>query len=114
MLEFRRIIDFSSRVHTYMLLTYIFLVILFTLFLFVPVEEVYVNFVLTLFNVVSWLLLVQGGVIIILSILSTIISRVWCLEPMIHTVIRLFFFFILSVLLSAINMIITKGVSYGR
>lgn len=113
MLEFRRVIDFLSRVHTYMLLTYIFLVILFILFLFIPIGEKSINFTLTLFNVVSWMLLIQGGIIIALSIISTIISRVWCLQPLILTFVRLFFFFILSIALSIINMVITKGVSYG-
>ena len=60
MLAFRRILAFSSRIHSYLLALYLFFALLFVLFLYFPVSEILVTFVTALQMVVGWTIFLEG------------------------------------------------------
>lgn len=113
MLEFRRILEFSSRVHTYLLAVYFFFALLFVLFLYYPINETLVYYITVIQMVLGWTLFLDGVWILFASIVSSIAARVVVLKPIILTIIRILIYFGVSVLLDLLNTLITSGLSYG-
>ena len=113
MLELRRIIEFSSRVHTYLITLYMFLALLFVLFLYFPVQERLVSVITVLQMVMGWTIFLEGLWVISGSILCSFYSKVFVLSPIMKTLIRLVIYFLISILLDAVNTLITGGFSYG-
>ena len=113
MLAFRRILAFSSRIHTYLLALYIFFAILFVLFLYYPVSEVLVSFVTLVQMLLGWTIVLEGFWIVFASVYQFFYSRVMCLQPMLLTVLRMAVYFVISIVLDILNTIIVSGFSYG-
>ncbi|MGN1164374.1 MAG: hypothetical protein ACI4S4_06155 [Candidatus Ornithospirochaeta sp.] len=113
MLELRRIIEFSSRVHTYLMSLYMFLSLLFVLFLYFPVQERLVSVITVLQMVMGWTIFLEGLWVICGSFLCSAYSKVLVIGPVIKTLVRFLAYFLISVLLDAINTLITGGFSYG-
>ena len=113
MLELRRIIEFSSRVHTYLMTLYMFLALLFVLFLYFPVQERLVSVITVLQMVMGWTIFLEGLWVISGSILCSCYSKVLVISPIVKTIIRLVVYFLISILLYAVNTLITGGFSYG-
>lgn len=114
MLELRRIIEFSSRVHTYLLSLYMFFALLFVLFLYFPVQERMVDAITVLQMVMGWTIFLEGLWVVFGSILCSIYSKVVIFSPIIKTILRLLAYFLISVIIDATNSLITGGFSYGR
>ena len=113
MLEFRRILEFSSRVHTYLLAVYFFFALLFVLFLYYPIEEGIVYSITIIQMILGWTLFLEGIWIFFASCVSSIASRVLVIKPVVLTILRIAVYFMVSMLLDFLNTLITKGFSYG-
>ncbi len=113
MLEMRRIIEYSSRVHTYLVSLYMFFAFLFVLFLYFPVEENLVTFITRAQMIMGWTIFLLGVWIFLASVVCSIYSRVLVLSPVVKTVVRFLVYFIISIILDTLNSLITGGFSYG-
>ena len=113
MLAFRRIIEFSSRVHTYILALYSFFALLFVICLYFPVDEGLVSFITTIQMVLGWTLFLEAFWILMASILCTVSSKVLVIKPVVLTFIRLIVYFASSVFIDLLNSIILKGFILG-
>ena len=113
MLAFRRIIEFSSRVHTYLLALYSFFAILFVLCLYFPVNESLISLITIIQMVLGWTLFLEAFWIVMASILCTISSKVLVIKPVILTFLRLIAYFASSILIDLLNNIIVKGFRLG-
>lgn len=113
MLEFRRILEFSSRVHTYLLAVYFFFAFLFVLFLYFPIQEKLVYYITIIQMVLGWTLFLDGIWIIFASAVSSIAAKVLVIKPVVLTVLRISVYFVISVMLDLLNTFITSGFSYG-
>ena len=113
MLAFRRILAFSSRVHSYLLALYFFFAILFVLFLYFPVSEVLVSFVTMAQMLLGWTIFLEGFWLILASVYQIFYTRVVCLDPLLMTLLRMAVYFVISILLDILNTFILSGFSYG-
>lgn len=113
MLAFRRIIEFSSRVHTYLLALYSFFAILFVLCLYFPVSENLISFITTIQMVIGWSLFLEAFWIVMASILCTISSKVFVIKPVVLTALRLAIYFATSITIDLLNSIIINGIKIG-
>ena len=113
MLAFRRILAFSSRVHTYLLALYLFFALLFALFLYFPVSEDLVSFVTLAQRLLGWTIFLEGCWIILASVYQFFYSHVACIAPVLMTLLRLGAYFVISIVLDILNTIIVSGFSYG-
>ena len=89
---------------------YMFLALLFVLFLYFPVQERLVSVITILQMVMGWTIFLEGLWVISGSILC---SKVLVVSPILKTIIRLLVYFLISILLDAVNSLITGGFSYG-
>ncbi len=113
MLAFRRILAFSSRVHTYLVALYLFFALLFVIFLCFPVSETLVSFVTTCQMLLGWTILLEGFWIVFASVYQFFYSRVMCLQPLIMSLVRMSLYFVISILLDILNTLILEGFSFG-
>ena len=113
MLEMRRIIELSSRVHTYLVLLYMFFAFLFVLFLYFPVREELVTLITSVQMIMGWTIFLVGVWIIFASLLCSVFSRVWVISPAVKTLVRFLIYFLISIVLDTLNTLITGGFSYG-
>ncbi len=109
----RRIIEFSSRVHTYLLSLYMFFALLFVLFLYFPVQESLVTVITRIQMIMGWTIFLVGVWIFLSSIICSIYSKVLVLSPVIKTTVRFAVYFVISIVLDTLNVLITGGFSYG-
>ena len=113
MLSFRRILAFSSRVHTYLLALYLFFALLFVMFLYFPVDEILVTFVTACQMVLGWTIFLEGVWIVLASVYQFFYSHVACVAPILMTLLRLASYFVISIILDILNTVIVSGFSYG-
>lgn len=113
MLNYRRVIEFSSRVHTYLLSLYVFFSLLFLLSVYLPVSASFFGMICTTLSVLSWTMVLEGAWIVLASIHITIIGRVVCFKPVLLTVLRLLMMAVVSALLDMLRMVIVDGLSIG-
>lgn len=113
MLAFRRILAFSSRIHSYLLALYLFSALLFVLFLYYPVSEVLVSFVTLMQMILGWTIFLEGVWIVLASLYQFIYSHVACVEPVLMTLLRTAVYFAVSILLDILNTVIVSGFSFG-
>ncbi len=113
MLEMRRIIECSSRVHTYLLSLYLFFAFLFVLFLYFPVREDFVSLITGIQMVMGWTIFLVGIWIFLASVLCSVFSRVLVVSPIVKTLVRFSVYAVISVMLDLLNSVITGGLSYG-
>ena len=113
MLAFRRILAFSSRIHTYLIALYLFFALLVVLFLYAPVSEVLVSFVTVVQMLLGWTIVLEGIWLVLASIYQFFYSRVLCLQPVLATILRVAIYFIVSTVLDLINTVIVSGFSFG-
>ena len=91
-----------------------FFALLFVLFLYFPVQERLVSVITIIQMVMGWTLFLEGLWVISGSILCTVYSKILVLSPILKTILRLVIYFLISILLDAVNTLITGGFSYGR
>ena len=113
MLAFRRILAFSSRIHSYILALYIFFALLFVLFLYFPVSEVLISFVTLAQMLLGWTIVLEGIWLIFASVYQFFYSRVLCMQPVFMTILRMLVYFIISITLDILNTVILKGFTFG-
>lgn len=109
MLPFQRIIAFSSRVHSYLLVLLIFFVVIYAFTLTVPTVMVLVDIVNFFLTVISWTMVFEGIWIICASLCQSISSKVLALSPLLLTLLRLAACLSLSFGVSLAEELITKG-----
>ena len=66
MLIARRVLAFSGRIQTYMLLLYAFVLILFALGLYFPLMSEYINSIVTVLELFTWLHIMYAGLLMLL------------------------------------------------
>ncbi len=113
MLEFRRILDFSSRAHTYVLIMYIFFALMVVLTFYFPVNDALVDFISISQMVLGWTLFLEAIWIIFASVICSFYAKVMVIEPVLLTLLRLFLYFGISMFLDVINTFIVSGFSFG-
>ena len=113
MLAFRRILAFSSRVHSYLLALYLFFALLFVLFLYFPVSEVLVSFVTSCQMVLGWTIFLEGFWIILASVYQFFFTHVAFFSPLLLTMARMMVYFIISIVIDMLNTVILHGFSLG-
>ena len=113
MLNHRRVVEFSSRVHSYLLALYIFFVLLFGLSSYLPVAESFFRLVTVTSHVLGWTMILFGIWILIASLLLTIRSRVLCLKPVLLTLLRTSVMLVLSIVLDTFRILLVDGVTIG-
>lgn len=110
MLAFRRVLAFSSRVHTYVFVLYLFFVILFMLCSFVPSPEGLVGSLGFVMNVLGWTVLFEGIWLILSCIYQFFYSHVFVFSPLILSVVRIGVYLLLSTLVDLLDSVILQGV----
>ncbi len=113
MLAFRRILAFSSRIHSYILALYIFFALLFVLFLYFPVSEILISFVTLAQMLLGWTIVLEGIWLVFASVYQFFYSRVLCMQPVFMTILRMLVYFIISITLDILNTVILKGFTFG-
>ena len=113
MLEFRRILEFSSRVHTYLLALYFFFALVFTLFLYFPIQDNLVEFISISQMVMGWTIFLEGIWIIFASIICSLYTKVLAIKPVVLTILRILVYFVISIFVDVLNTMITRGFSIG-
>ena len=113
MLNYRRLIAFLSRVHTYMTVLYAVFFILFFLFLRLSVSQSFYEMLVSFSSAIGWCIVLEGMFIIISSIHISFLSRVLAIEPFLLTLLRLLFYFILSFVLDFIVRLNGTGMTVG-
>lgn len=113
MLAFRRILAFSSRIHTYLLALYFFFALLFVLFLYFPVDESLVSFVTLSQMLIGWTIILEGFWIVFASVYQFFYSHVFCFQPLLLSVLRMSLYFVISIILDILNTMILDGFSFG-
>lgn len=109
MLNYRRLVEFSSRVHTYLISLYIFDMILFSLTLVFPVGSQFISFVFFFSSLLSWLIFLEGAFIIIASLHLSLLSRVLVIKPIALTLLRIAVAFIFSFAIDFLNTFLKEG-----
>ena len=110
-MNYRRLIEFSSRIHTYLLALHLVLTFLFVLSLFLPLSDQYYAIVLKTDDMVGWLMLFLGGWIVLASVHLSLISSVLTAAPAALTLIRLAAFYLTSFILELLSHLISGGMS---
>lgn len=110
-MNYRRLIEFSSRIHTYLLALHLVLTLLFILSLFLPLSDQYYAIVLRMDDVVGWLMLFLGGWIVLASVHLSLVSSVLTAAPAVLTLLRLAAFYLTSFILELLSHLISNGMS---
>lgn len=113
MLNYRRLIAFTSRVHTYLTVLYIVVFSLFFLSMQLNNNEILFNMLSTLSYAIGWTITLLGFFLLLASIHISFQSKVLALEPFILTVLRLALYFVLSLILAFIVEITSDGLRIG-
>lgn len=113
MLELRRIIELSSRIHTYLFIIYPFSALLFVLFLYFPATSEIISLITMAQMVLGWIIFLEAIWIIVGSLVLSIYSKVFIYAPMLKTIFRLVMYFGVSILLDVLNRVIERGFKYG-
>lgn len=111
MLEFRRILAFSSRIHSYLMLLYLFFAFLLALSFFATVDPVLVDLVHFCLSVLGWLVVFEGVWIILASVYQLFYSQVFAFSPVLLTLLRGLVVLLLASVLDALELIVTGGLA---
>jgi len=112
MLPFRRVLAFSSRIHTYLLVLLLFFALMFCFALSYPVEEAFVSLILTAMTVISWTLVFEGVWIILASFFQLFYSKVFAFTPVLLTLLRLAAGLLITLSVDVLNRLIVGGLSF--
>lgn len=110
MLEFRRILAFSSRVHTYIMVLYLFFASLFAISFFFQVDAGLIAFISSIMAVLSWLVLFEGVWIILACTYQLFYSRVFAFAPVMLTLLRSALVLLVATLVDALEIITSGGI----
>ncbi|HIS14462.1 MAG TPA: hypothetical protein IAA76_07780 [Candidatus Ornithospirochaeta stercorigallinarum] len=113
MLNYRRLIAFLSRVHTYITVLYAVFFLLFFLFLHLDVSTSFYNLLVSFSSAIGWTIVLEGMFLLIASVHISFLSRVIAFEPFLLTLLRLMFYFILSFILDFFVSLNGTGIVVG-
>lgn len=109
MLQTRRLLEFSSRVHTYTLLLYLFFFLVYVSCSYFAVRQEFVDLVRFSLNLVGWTNLLFGFWICIFSLVVWASDRVFPGKPVLLTILRMGVVFGLSLVAAIIENLVTGG-----
>lgn len=110
MLHTRRLLAFSSRVHTYTMLLYLFFFLVYLSSSYFLVSESFIDLLQFALILISWTNLLFGLWIIVFSFIVWGSDRVFPLSPIMLTLFRMVGVFLLSTLVAIIENLVTRGV----
>lgn len=113
MLQTRRLLAFSSRVHTYTLLIYLFFFLVYIASSFFSVGVDFVQLLHFFLYLISWTSLLFGFWILVFSLLVWTSDRVFPVSAFFLTILRMAAIFLLSLVVGVLEHIITRGVTIG-
>ncbi|MGH0054226.1 MAG: hypothetical protein ACQ5SW_12620 [Sphaerochaetaceae bacterium] len=113
MLQTRRLLAFSSRVHTYTLLLYLFFFFVYIASSFFAVNQDFVGLLHFFLYLISWTSLLFGFWILVFSLLVWAGDRVFPASAVLLTILRMLCVFGLSLVVGLLEHLITKGVIVG-
>ena len=111
MLQFRRILAFSTRVHNYLFVLYLLFVCLFLCSFYFPIEQGYLNFIANALSVLGWTIIFEGLWIVLSSVYQYIYSKVFVFSPIIFTLIRVGLYLIVATGVDLFTTIVFKGLA---
>ncbi len=110
MLHTRRLLAFSSRVHTYTMLLYLFFFLVYLSSSYFLVNQSLIDLLQFALILISWTNLLYGLWIIVFSCIVWGSDRVFPLSPIVLTLLRMATVFLLSTLVAIIENLVTDGV----
>lgn len=111
MLQFRRVLAFSSRVHTYLMVLYLFFSLMFFFTFVTAVPDVLTDFIHLAMTLISWTIIFFGVWIIFASVYQFFYTKVFAFMPAILTVLRIALILVLAAVSDLAESLVTKGVS---
>ena len=109
MLQFRRILAFSSRIHTYLMVLHLFFAALMFLSFFTKVDPVLVDLVSLCMTVLGWLVIFEGVWIVLASFYQLFYSHVFAFSPVLLTLLRGLVVLIVSTVVDAMQLFVEGG-----
>ncbi|NLK05959.1 MAG: hypothetical protein GX315_06300 [Spirochaetales bacterium] len=109
MLQTRRLLAFSSRVHTYTLLLYLFFFLVYILGSFFSVDPTFVTLLQFMLHLISWTSLLFGFWILVFSVVVWVSDRIFPFSTAILTVLRMLAVFALSLVVALLEQVIQQG-----
>ncbi|AEV28306.1 hypothetical protein SpiGrapes_0451 [Sphaerochaeta pleomorpha str. Grapes] len=109
MLQTRRLLAFSSRVHTYTLLLYLFFFLVYITCSYFLVQKEFISLLQFALDLTGWTNLLFGFWIIVFSCIVWVTDSVFPFSPVLLTCIRMAIVFLLSVITAIIENLITNG-----
>lgn len=110
MLHTRRLLAFSSRVHTYTMLLYLFFFLVYLSSSYFLVSQTFIDLLQFALILISWTNLLFGLWIIVFSFIVWSSDRVFPFSPVLLTLLRMAGVFLLSTLVAIIENLVTDGV----
>ncbi len=107
----RRLLAFSSRVHTYTMLLYLFFFLVYLSSSYFLVSETFIDLLQFALILISWTSLLFGLWIIVFSFIVWSSDRVFPLSPIVLTLLRMGGVFALSTFVAIIEKLVTDGVA---
>lgn len=111
MLQFRRVLAFSSRVHTYLLMLYLFFFLMFSFTFITSVDTALLTIIKTAMTLISWSMIFFGVWIVFASIYQFFYTKVFAFAPAILTVLRCIIVLLLATGADIVETIVVEGVS---
>lgn len=113
MLRSRRLLAFSSRVHTYTLLLYVFFFIVYILSGYFAVEAAFIDLLLFYLTLVGWTNLLFGFWVLIFSLIVYAGAGILPVSEIVLTIIRMATVYTLSLVATIVENILSGGVTIG-
>ncbi|MFA5569834.1 MAG: hypothetical protein ACOX0W_07320 [Sphaerochaetaceae bacterium] len=110
MLQLRRTLAFSYRVHTYMLLLYVYVNLLFFAQLWWDTNQLYSSFVSSAHFYISLVGIVYGLLLVIISILIALFDRMIDMPQLVLTVLKTTLFLAMHTVHSAFETLVEHGI----
>ena len=111
MLRFRRVLAFSSRVHTYLLMLYLFFFLMFFFTFITSVDLALLTIIKTAMTLISWTMIFFGVWIVFASIYQFFYTKVFAFTPALLTVLRCILVLLLATGADFVETIVVEGVS---
>ena len=110
MLEFRRVLAFSSRIHTYLMVLYLFFAGLMFISFFTPMAPDLVSLVSACMAVISWVVVFEGVWIILASVYQLFYSSVFAFAPVLLTLLRGVVVIFVATIVDTMQLVVSGGV----
>ncbi len=111
MLQFRRILAFSTRVHNYLFVLYLLFVCLFLCSFYFPIASGYMAFITNALSVLGWTIIFEGLWIILSSVYQYIYSKVFVFSPIILTIVRVGIYLGVAAGVDLFTTVVFKGLA---